>query len=224
MTIDPWRTAFVVVFILFLAALTTVLYKTGAERDAQAVAGDAQSLAQEAAVLASSLADEAREVRELADEKIEEADRKRIRAEERAEALEANAAALSLYASQTGQAVLEAVQEAIYPDSSIVATDLLTLVTAHLAADADVVSSFEERLELKDEVIAAVEVRAGAFEMRAVASERALEASQVECQACRLEAAAWEKAANPGWFTRLRTSLPAMSLTAVATVAVLLIL
>ena len=81
--------------------------------------------------------------------------------------------------------------------------------------EADRLLALSNEAEKKEiwEIAYAAQSRGDALEMRAISAEVTLEARDLECETCRQEANTWRRAANPGWFTRFRRSLPQTALT-----------
>lgn len=216
---NPYRIAAPVLGLLFLAALAGVFYQTGAERRAVALADSLRTERIEARRFANQKAREAERARNEAAELIRRAESRRRVAEARADSLEARTVHLTALALQTGHRVLSSVQGFLAGDT---VGDLESLIRDHLADDARVVAAYETRLKnLRSVLLAADSVSAG-WQMRARFAEVALKAKTLECEICRTESNAWRRAANPSWFTRLRRSVPAMSMTALATAVLLL--
>ena len=218
---NPWRIASPVLGLLFLAALAGVFYQTGGQRRALAMADSLRTERIEARRFANQQLRAARAARNEASELIRRAESRRRVAEVRADSLEAHTAHLTALAVRTGHRVLSSVQGLLTGDT---VGDLESLIRDHLADDARVVAAYETRLANLRSVVAASDSVSAAWEMRARFAETALEAKVIECEVCRIESNAWRRAASPGWFARLRQSLPAMSLTAVGTVLLVLLI
>jgi len=216
------RTILAGVLLLFLAALAGVFYQTGNLREARA---EAETLRNERIELTRSAREsslEAERVRGEAIEMVVAAEARQRQAERRADSLEARTARQTAEASASGQAVLQAVQELLAVTGST--SDLETLVLAHLEDDQLLALSNEAEKAALREALDASDARGDALEMRALASEHALDLSQVECQLCRVEANAFRRAANPGWFEKLRQRAPSTLLTVAGTVLLALLI
>jgi len=217
-----YRTIFAGVLLLLFAIVAAVGYRTGSQK-AEASANEAMRNERIELTRAAREANaEAERIRSEAIEMVVAAEARQRQAERRADSLQARTARQTAEASASGQAVLQAVQDLLAVTEG--ASDLESLVLAHLKDDRLLALSNEAEKAALREALSAVEDRSGAWEVRALASEHALGLSKMECESCRVEANAFRRAANPGWFERLRQRAPSMLLTAAGTVLLALLI
>ena len=189
-------------FLLLLASLAGTFYQTGNVKREKAVADSLRNLRIGERRVADRLDEERLVVIRLTHDRLRQAEEEKTRVLAKLETLESETATIEVVVHET--------QTGCPPE--------------HIQADSMLaVSHAREKTELRRLTALATD-RGDAWKMRALAAETTLEARTLECLTCRDEANAWRRAANPGWFTRFRRSLPQTLLTAggVLVLAVLL--
>jgi len=218
-----YRTIFAGVLLLLFAIVAAVGYRTGSQK-AEASANEAMRNERIELTRAAKEANaEAERIRSEAIEIVVAAEERQRQAERRADSLEARTARLSAEVTEDGQRALESARVLLEATDS--ASTMESLVRAHLEDDrllaesnARLAESNEAEKTALREALDASDSRGDAWEIRALASEHALGLSKMECESCRVEANAFRRAANPGWFEKLRQRAPSMLLTAAGTV------